>query len=86
MKVDRHLPRNDVGRQGLLNLGHHLLHLLDDVHGVGSGLLLDDYLRSLHSVGVGFLRTFLKTVIHHSHVLEVNCLACGIAHDHIQHF
>ena len=73
-----------VGRQSLLYLLHLLLDLLDHIHGVGSGLLLDYDAGSLHTIAVLLLVALLHTVVEGGDILQIDRTAIGIADHDVQ--
>ena len=69
----------DIGRESLLNLPELLLHITDDIHRIGSRLLLDGNTGSAHSVGIGFLLPFFTAIPQTGHIPEIYGIAVRCA-------
>ena len=77
------LGERDVVRQSGLEFLELLSDLADYLHGVGTGLLLDNDLGAADAVGVGFLRALLDTVLDAGDILEIDGIAPGITDDEV---
>ena len=76
----------DVGRKVLLDVLELLLDPLDDVHGIGSGLLLDHDAGGTAAVGVGLLLPFLGAVLDRGHVAQIHRAAARCTHHDVEEF
>ena len=76
----------DVRRKSLLYLLELPVHTATDVHGVGSGLLLDHYTGGAYAVGVGLLLTLLAAITDGRHVAQQDGLAAVVADHDVEQF
>ena len=76
----------DVGRKRSLNLGHTFLELLDDIHGIGTRLLLDHDHGTKTTVRTGIHRRLLEGILHLGNLAQQD-VAVILARNHksLQH-
>ena len=74
----------NIGRQCLFYFLEFVLDAFDDVHRIGSALLLDYDLRRTSAVGDCFLLFLLLAVPDGSHVLQIDSVAVLVADNDIE--
>ena len=70
----------------MLQGGKGFLNILDNIHGIVTGLLLDNNLGAAGAVGVGFLGLFFQAVLNAGNVLEIYGAAAAVANHNVQKF
>ena len=74
----------NIGRKCRFNTLHFLEDTIDNIYGIGTGLLLNDDLSRASSVRNGLLLFLLLTVIDSSYIPEIDGITISIGKDDIK--